>query len=353
MSPVRCAVVGAGWWSNRVHLPALMNHPHADVVAVVDSDESRLSGTASRFQIEHALSAVEDLLTLGIDAAIIATPQGAHHEAGGMLLDAGLDVLIEKPLTVAPAQAWDLVDRAARSGSRLHVGHTYPYHPVAIAARDVIRGARLGQLALATGLFSTAVAGLYSGSTEFARAHTDAPVGPLPTTYADPHTGGHLYSQLSHAVALLLFVTERQPVTVTALANRLESGVDRADAINVHFDSGLVASIAGAGTVHDHELRREEYSIFGSEGHLSIDTAKESISEALADAPPTTETRSVADLAALPANRLIDSALGSHPVHVSGTLGATTVEVLAAARRSAAAHGAPQFISPEKRGLPT
>src|SRR5690606_35236633 len=119
-----------------------------------------------------------ELPSLGVEAAVVATPQGAHHEVSARLLDAGIDVLVEKPLTVDPDDAWDLVRRATSSGASLHVGHTYPYHPAVIAAREAIRGGSLGDLALATALFSTAVAGLYRGDTEFARAHTGAPVAP-------------------------------------------------------------------------------------------------------------------------------------------------------------------------------
>lgn len=344
MSPIRCAVVGAGWWSNRAHLPALAAHPGAEVVAVVDADAERARATASRFHVGAVLSTVDELLALEVDAAIVATPQGAHREVGAALLDAGVDVLVEKPLTVRADEAWDLVRRAESSGAKLHVGHTYPYHPAVIAARDAVRSGRLGDLALATGLFSTAVAGLYRGETEFARAHTDAPVAPLPGTYADPHSGGHLYSQLSHAVALLLFVTDDRPVTVTAAANRLESGVDRADAVTIVFASGMTASIAGAGTVHDHELRVEEYRIFGAGGHLALSTADATLRTAYAGAPVREETLPADDLSPLPARRLVDAALGIRPVHVTGALGAITVEVLEAARGSAAAGGAPRSI---------
>lgn len=350
MSPIRCAVIGTGWWSNRAHLPALVAHPHAEVVAVVDADADRARRTAERFGVGHALSEVDGLSTLGIDAAIVATPQGVHHEVSAGLIDAGVDVLVEKPLTVAPDKAWDLVRRAAASGANLHVGHTYPYHPAVIAARRTIQDGALGELALASGLFSTAVAGLYRGDTEFARAHTDAPVAPLPSTYADPRSGGHLYSQLSHAVAVLLYVTGQQPVAVSAAMSRLQSGVDRADVLVVRFASGFVASISGAGTVHDHDLRSEEYRFFGENGRILLDTAAGTVSTALDGAGDERLALPGGDLARLPAARLVDSRLGLEPVQVSGALGAMTVEVLAGARRSADAGGDSVAIEPRDRG---
>src|SRR5690606_479112 len=185
--------------------------------------------------------------------------------------------------------------------------------------------------------------------TEFARAHTDAPVAPLPTTYADPRSGGHLYSQLSHAVAVLLSVTGQRPVAVSAMANRLETGVDRADALAVRFESGLTATIAGAGTVHDHDLRTEEYRIFGTDGHIALDTAAETLLTASSRGASPAVMLPGGDLSLLPAGRLIDTRLGLAPVQVDGALGALTVDVLAAARRSADAGGSQERI--ERRDL--
>jgi predicted dehydrogenase len=250
---------------------------------------------------------------------------------------------------VVPDDAWDLVRRAAASGANLHVGHTFPFHPAVIAARRAILDGMVGELVLASGLFSTAVAGLYRGDTEFARAHTDAPLAPLPTTYADPRSGGHLYSQLSHAVAVLLYLTGEQPAAVSAIANRLETGVDRADALAVRFESGLAVSIAGAGTVHDHDQRTEEYRIFGTDGHVALDTAAETLLTTTSGAAATAATLPGGDLSLLPARRLIDTRLGLAPVQVDGALGALTVDVLAAARRSAEAGGSQERI--ERRNL--
>src|SRR5690606_38438513 len=157
---------------------------------------------------------------------------------------------------------------------------------------------------------------------------------------ADPRSGGHLYSQLSHAVAVLLYVTEERPVAVSAMANRLDSGIDCADVLAVRFESGMTASIAGTGTVHDHGERTEDYRVFASSGRLLLDTAGETLSTAIAGSPTGERTLSAGDLSPLPARRLVDTRLGLQPVHVSGSLGAQTVEVLAAARRSADKGGA-------------
>jgi len=343
--PVRTAVVGTGWWSTHAHLPVLSRDRRSRLVAVYDRDPERARIAAEAFRVPRVVEDVSELVGQ-VDAVIVATPQSAHAEPAGILLDAGIDVLVEKPLTIEPHDAWDLVRRAERAGARLHVGHTFPYHPGVLEARRAVRSGELGGLALATGLFSTAVAGLYRGETDFAREHTGALLSAIPSTYADPVSGGHLYSQLSHPIALLLFVLDERVTTVSAMAKSLGSGTDIADSLVMSTESGLVISLAGAGTVDHHDRRSEEYRLFGDGGRLLLDTAAGSFELSLRGGELRRTTAGDVDLSPMPAERLLAAATGEAEVLVDGVLGAHTVEVLAAARRSAKSGGQPIVIDP-------
>ena len=70
-----------------------------------------------------------------VDAVTIASPTEAHHALAAMLLDAGIHVLVEKPMTTTLEQADDLIARAAARGVVLAVGHTERFNPAVDAAR--------------------------------------------------------------------------------------------------------------------------------------------------------------------------------------------------------------------------
>ncbi|WP_022872969.1 Gfo/Idh/MocA family protein [Nesterenkonia alba] len=341
--PVRVGVVGAGWWTTKTHLPVLTTHPDAEVVALCDLDAERASAAAEAFGVPEVFSDVHQLTEL-VDAAVVATPQGAHHQPAAVLLDAGIDTLVEKPLTVDPAEAWDLVARAESSGARLHVGNTFPYQPAVQRAREILTSGRLGGRVLATGLFSTAVSHLYYGNTEPARTNTGALAAPMPATYADPDSGGHLYTQLSHAVAVLLFILDEPVVRVCALEHRGGAEVDIADGLTMTTASGMVLTLAGAGTVPANDQRVEEYRFFGESGTLLLDTVASTVElrhgSREGSGACEQERFAATDIAVSPPQQLIASAQGAEVI-APGRLGARVVEVLAAARQSARTNGQP------------
>jgi predicted dehydrogenase len=346
---IRVGVVGAGWWSNHAHIPALLRNAHAEVVAICDSDTRRATLTAARFGVPLATVEVNGLLDVGVDAVIVATPHDAHYGPAAAALDAGIDVLVEKPMTLDPAQAWDLVRRAREKGARLHVGYTYPYSRHAQQLRAAIDGGELGELSLVSALFSTSVHDLYRGDVESMRRRTGSPVAPSASTYAErARGGGHLYTQLTHAASLLLWSTGCTPQTVTAFEDSEGEAVDAADTISARLDTGVLVAVSGSGMVQNRRPTVEEYRFFGSRGHACLDTAGGRLSFGLATAYREIEALEPPEqmLAGRPSAALVASARDGAPVVVSGELGAWTTELLGAARRSASDGGRPQRCGP-------
>jgi len=334
---LRLGVVGAGWWSGVAHLPAIDAHPDATLVAVCDTDLTRAKKAAEEFRPQLVTDDLEAMTDADLDAVIIATPQGSHHDVAARFLNRGIDTLVEKPLTVEPAQAWDLVRHAERSGARLHVGHTFPHSRSVQAVRDAVVAGELGTLTLASALFATSVAELYRGDTSYARQDTGATVGPLPSTYSDPTAGGQLYSQLTHALAVVLFVTDAAARDVVAVEDRAGMDVDLSDAIACRLTTGGVASFASTGAIHPNERRREGYLFAGSAAHATLDT----VAGVGRIAPNDGEVRAIdssptdVGLSRAPALNLTDAKLGRAPVVVPGELGARVVDAAAAARAAA------------------
>src|SRR5215469_2021221 len=123
---VRLGVVGAGQFGKN-HCRVVRESPHSELVAVVDLDQERAGEVATAYNVEP-LSDFRDLAGR-VDAAIVAAPTSAHEKIGRGLLEAGIDVLIEKPIAPDLDSAGRLIDTAERCGRILQVGQLERFNP--------------------------------------------------------------------------------------------------------------------------------------------------------------------------------------------------------------------------------
>jgi len=130
------AVVGAGQFG-RNHCRVVSQSERAELAAVVDLDPARADEAAAA----HGSVALADVRELAgrAQAAIVAVPTSAHAEVGAALLEAGLDVLVEKPIAPDLAGADRLVEAAKRGGRILQVGHLERFNPAVTALEERCR----------------------------------------------------------------------------------------------------------------------------------------------------------------------------------------------------------------------
>jgi len=137
---IRVGVVGLGSFGSHHarHYAALKG---AQLVAVADADFSRASAAAEKY----GAAAYRDHRGLigVVDAASVTVPTGEHHAVARDLIDAGIHVLVEKPLAADRAQAADLVAHAERTGVVLQVGHIERFSPAFRALAERVRAPRL------------------------------------------------------------------------------------------------------------------------------------------------------------------------------------------------------------------
>jgi predicted dehydrogenase len=122
----RIAVVGAGQFG-RNHCRVIRESGLAELTAVVDMDPARAAEVAALYGC-RAFTDASELAGLA-DAAIVAVPTSAHADVACPLLEAGLDVLVEKPVAADVASADRLIETAARHGRILQVGHLERFNP--------------------------------------------------------------------------------------------------------------------------------------------------------------------------------------------------------------------------------
>jgi len=131
------AVAGAGAFG-RNHLRVVRELEAAGegvaLAAAVDPDAARADEATKQYGIP-VFATIEELLSadLKLDAAIVAVPTVRHHEVAAALLDAGLDLLVEKPLAANLAEADDLIARAERGARILQPGHLERFNPAVLA----------------------------------------------------------------------------------------------------------------------------------------------------------------------------------------------------------------------------
>jgi predicted dehydrogenase len=336
----RIAVLGCGWWATQAHLPALVGHPHAEATAIVDPDPERRRIAAETFGVSCTFADVEELLqSVELDGAIVATPPDQHYLVAARLLESGLHTLVEKPMTVEPSEARELVSSAARRGVELLVSHPWNYNAHVVAVREALRSRRVGAVELVTCLFGSVARELYRGNPErYADVLGYTHATPMAGTYNHPRAGGQALSQLTHAVALLLWLTDLDPIEVVAFTENFELEVDLVDAANIRFSKGQLATLASAGNVIPRHAELLEYRFLGSAGYVLLDVG--SGTGAIYDESGVERLRPLAQpdqypLRA-PANNLVALVRGTPGNCASGTLGAKVVEVLDAIRRSQA-----------------
>jgi predicted dehydrogenase len=133
MSKIRVAVVGAGQFG-RNHVRVARESCRCELVAVVDTDSARAHEAAA------GCLALADYRELRgrVDAAIIAAPTIVHAEIGCELMQAGIDVLVEKPIADDLESAGRLIDTARARGRILQVGHLERYNPAVLALEQIV-----------------------------------------------------------------------------------------------------------------------------------------------------------------------------------------------------------------------
>jgi predicted dehydrogenase len=132
----RVAVVGVGGFG-RNHVRVIRESPLAELAAVVDTNTARAAEVAEA----NACTAFTDARELAgkVDAAIVAVPTSAHADVGCALLDAGIDVLVEKPIAPDLASADRLIQSAEANSRILQVGHLERFNPAVTALEKATR----------------------------------------------------------------------------------------------------------------------------------------------------------------------------------------------------------------------
>ncbi len=343
MAKARIAVVGAGWWATQFHLPSLLANPSAEVVAVVDTNPAKLQAVKEHFGIESLYADHREMLeTVRPDGVVVALPHALHYPIGRDVLDAGVNLMMEKPFTLKSEDAWDLVRRARERDLILTVGYPWNATSHAKAAREAVQSGSIGEIQLVSGLFASMVIEYLRGNPEAYRDSFKFPVtGPGEQTYSNPELagGGQGHLQVTHLAGLMFWVTGLRPVEVFAFMEKFDLQVDLVDAIAIRFDNGAVGTLASYGGTAPGQRQDHEIRIYGTQGSIILTPIPGTLSIHYADGsiqefPDLSPQESYPESAT--SGNFVDMIVSGADTAAPGTLGAITVDLLDAAYRSAA-----------------
>ncbi len=239
--PFRAAVVGVGHLG-RHHARILGAAPDVDLVAVVDLDPDWARVVAA----EVGTVALRDVREIDppVDGVVVAVPTKDHVRVGLPLLEAGVAVLVEKPIAASVAEADRLIAAAAGSGATLAVGHTERHNPAVTAALPLISAPR------------------------FIEVHRLASFQPRSLDI------DVVFDVMIHDLDVVLACVGAEPVSIEAVGVPvLSSRIDIANA-RLRFGNGCIANLTASRISRD---RVRKLRVFQPHALVSVDYAEQQV----------------------------------------------------------------------------
>jgi predicted dehydrogenase len=232
---IRAAVIGAGYLG-RFHAQKWASLAGCELIAVADPVAAAREAVAKELGVA-AVADWRELLTR-VDAVSIVTPTPLHHSIARACLEAGVHVLVEKPITTTVAEAEDLIRVAEAHRRVLQVGHLERFNEVVKAIEGVIGAPRFVESARLA---------------PFKQRGTDVSV---------------VLDLMIHDIDLIQSIVRSPIESIDAIGSRVFSDdLDIANA-RIRFASGCVANV----TASRVSLKAErKMRIFEDEAYLSID----------------------------------------------------------------------------------
>jgi predicted dehydrogenase/nucleoside-diphosphate-sugar epimerase len=145
MKKFRVGIVGAGYVSAH-HLRALKSLDSVTVVGIADLDLARAQAVAKKFNLPAAYATADELIASGVDVIHVLTPPAFHATVGIQALQAGVNVLVEKPMAETPEQCERLIAAAGEAQRTLGVVHSGRFDPIVLRGVDIVRKGGIGKV---------------------------------------------------------------------------------------------------------------------------------------------------------------------------------------------------------------
>jgi predicted dehydrogenase len=145
MDTLRVGVIGLGMGRN--HIAGYQSHPHAQVVAVADLNETLLNEIGNQYHVPQRYTRPEEMLEKeALDVVSIATPNKFHQALAVSAFQAGCHVLCEKPMAMNAAEGREMLAAAQQAGKRLMINFSYRFSEQSTALKQQVDSGILGEV---------------------------------------------------------------------------------------------------------------------------------------------------------------------------------------------------------------
>lgn len=265
-APVRIAVIGAGLIGHR-HIKHVADEPRCQLAGVVTTS-SKAKGLAENAGTRHFTDIDTFLREGGAEGVIIATPNDTHAPIAIKCAEAGLHLLVEKPIDADLKAAGRLIDAAAKAGVRLLIGHHRRFNPYIEATKQILNDGKLGTVTAVNALWTVL-----------------KPMGYFDVKWRRAPGGGPVLINLIHDIDCLRYLFGDMERIYAESSNAIRKfEVEETAAIIIRFKSGMLGSVITSDVVASpysfesataenpliYSARPDCYRIFGTEATLSF-----------------------------------------------------------------------------------
>jgi predicted dehydrogenase len=227
---INIAVVGAGAWG-RNHIRVFSEIPNVRLRYVCDQDPSKLRWLQEAYP---QTKTVEDLKPILQDpevrGVVVASSALSHYSLSKEILQAGKDVLVEKPMALSVNDAEEMIEISERRKRILMVGHLLIYHPVVDRLKEMVASGELGKIYY-----------IYTQRVNLGVIRQDE---------------NALLSFAPHDVSVILHLLEEEPVRVTGCGESyIQQGIEDVAFLGLQFSDGKMANIH-LSWLDPHKLRK-------------------------------------------------------------------------------------------------
>lgn len=333
MDKIKFAVIGVGGIGQH-HIKGIIDNSNAELTALCDNNSEILDSVCESYGIENRYADYHGLLDKDIiDAVCIATPDQIHREMVVDFLNAGINVLCEKPLALNSDDCRKMLDAESKSSAKLMVGQVCRKTPGFIKAKEIVDSKMIGEL-----LFV---------ESEYAHDYSEMPLHWRndKNNPRHPVTGGGC-----HAVDLLRWIAGN-PIDAYALSNKKalsdEWPCDDSAITVLRFPDNVMGKVfVSTGCKRDYTMRTV---IYGTKGTIITDNTNSAMSLYLEEFEGKRELfgAKMKEIAlripvvinnhnvSAEVNDFVDVLLGKKELDIPGAEGAATVAVCEAIIKSA------------------
>ncbi len=252
---VRYAIVALGDISQEALMPGVAHTGNSVMTALVTSDAEKASALAEKYEIANTYSYEQfpQMLASGeVDAIYLATPNWRHAEFAVPALEAGIHVLVEKPMEVSSEQCEKILAAQKVKGAKLMVAYRLHFEPATVAAIERVRSGELGTVHLYTSTFSQMV------DPALHRAQSGLDAGPV-------------LDMGPYPINSVRNLFEDEPTEAFAVGTRHpESGFgpdfDDTVSVTLRFPRNRLAQF----TISYYGNKMDQYMVVGTEGSLEL-----------------------------------------------------------------------------------